>query len=31
MARGADMDRDELVTYTLERLSDMALPEVEPA
>jgi predicted ATPase len=30
MAQGADMDRDELVAYTLERLADAGVPEVEP-
>jgi hypothetical protein len=31
MAQGADMDRDELVAYTLERLEDAAATQVEPA
>jgi predicted ATPase len=31
MAQGADMDRDELVAYTLERLEDAGVPEIEPA
>jgi hypothetical protein len=31
MARGADMDRDELVAYTLERLEHAAAPQIEPA
>jgi predicted ATPase/class 3 adenylate cyclase len=31
MARGADMDRDELVAYTLERLEDAAAAQDEPA
>jgi hypothetical protein len=30
MAEGADMDRDELVAYTLERLQDTETPPVEP-
>jgi hypothetical protein len=30
MAHGADMDRDELVAYTLERLRDTAAPQIEP-
>jgi predicted ATPase/class 3 adenylate cyclase len=30
MAQGADMDRDELVAYTLERLQDTETPQVEP-
>jgi predicted ATPase/class 3 adenylate cyclase len=31
MVRGADMDRDELVAYTLERLEHAAEPQIEPA
>jgi predicted ATPase len=31
MAQGAEMDRDELVAYTLERLKVLAAPEIEPA
>jgi hypothetical protein len=31
MAQGADMDRDELVAYTLERLAAVEVPEIEPA
>jgi predicted ATPase/class 3 adenylate cyclase len=31
MAQGADMDRDELVAYTLERLADAGASEIEPA
>jgi hypothetical protein len=31
MAQGADMDRDELVAYTLEQLEDAAATQVEPA
>jgi hypothetical protein len=31
MAQGADMDRDELVAYTLKRLGDAAAPHVELA
>jgi hypothetical protein len=31
MAQGADMDRDELVAYTLERLEPVAEPQIEPA
>jgi hypothetical protein len=31
MAQGADMDRDVLVAYTLERLEDAEVPEIEPA
>jgi hypothetical protein len=31
MAEGADMDRDELVAYTLERLENVAEPQSEPA
>jgi hypothetical protein len=30
MAQGADMDRDELVAYTLERLGQAAPPQVRP-
>jgi hypothetical protein len=31
MARGADMDRNEVVAYTLKRLDDASGPEIEPA
>jgi hypothetical protein len=30
MAQGADMDRDELVAYTLKRLQNDAAPHIEP-
>jgi hypothetical protein len=31
MAQGADMDRDELVAYALERLEPAAVPQAKPA
>jgi hypothetical protein len=31
MAQGADMDRDRLVAYALERLGDAGVPQIEPA